>query len=257
MIGLFEYISDIGPTEWLEYGVVIVITMFLITRIIKPSWLQLVALAIGCIFVFYRSDKRKTTNATLFTELEIRLQELQPKPQNFHIDADLINLYYNTKDFRQYHSEGYDGSLVATDNMLKIVTEIEGGVYHCAENLQIARDQMNKALNHYQTIIFGIPSDLVFQRKHKRALNALHVLLRRHIDKLTEVCIAQTGSGPKERDINSVNAKGSMFYSGEGHKDPGSLESRTIDINWHPITNKGPRPNDTQNAESSAFDFYY
>lgn len=255
--GFYDYLADIKPGEWLEYGVVVVVTMFIITRVVRPSWMQLVALAFGVVLVFYRTDRRRSTTHRAFTELEYRLKELYPKPENFHIDVDIINLYYNSRDFRKYHSEGYDESLVATDNMLKLVTEMEGGVYHCAENLQIVRDQLNKAMNHYQSIIFGLPSDLIFQRRHKRALNALHVLLRRHVDRMAAICKAQTGSGPREVDRVKLDSKGSEFYSGPGYKDKGSLEEREIDIDWHPVYNSGPRPNDLTNLESSAFDFYY
>ena len=253
---MYNYLADIRPAEWLEYGVVLVVVMFLVTRVIKPTWLQLVALLIGALLIYYRTDKRKTTNVRAFTELESRLQQLIPRPENFHVDVDILNLFYNTKDFRQYHQAGYDASLIATDNMLKIVTEMEGGVYHCAENLQVVREQMNKAMNHYQTIIFGLPTDLIFQRKHKRALNALHVLLRRHVDDMAAICIAQTGSG-KESDRAKADSSAAQFYSGEGFKETGSLDNRMIDINWHPVENSGPRPNDLDNAESSRFDFYY
>ena len=177
---LYSYLSDIKTTEWVEYGALVVFVMFLVTWVIKPTWLQLVALAIGVLLVFYRTDKRRTTTDRAYTELEYRLKELYPKPENFHIDVEVLNFYFNMKDFRKYHSEGYDESLVATDNMLKIVTEMEGGVYNCAENLQIVRDQMNKAMNHFQTIVFRLPTDIMIQRRHKRALNALHVILRRH-----------------------------------------------------------------------------
>ncbi len=63
-------------------------------------------------------------------------------------------------------------------------------------------------------------------RKHKRALNALHVLLRRHIDDIVKHC--------------------NDYY-----------KQRGIDIDYHPIYNSGPRPDDTQRQESSDFDFYY
>lgn len=256
-MGLYTYLADIQPNEWLEYGALVVLVVFLVTKVIRPTALHLAALVIGIIFVFYRTDRRKTTTFRAYTELEYRLKALRPKPENFHIDADILNFYYNTRDFRKYHREGYDESLVATDNMLKLVTEMEGGVYNCFENLQIVKEQMNKALNHFQTIIFNLPVDLEMQRRHKRALNALHILLRRQVDRMVQICNGQMGSGPTENDRYKVNSKGSNFYSPHGFKETGSLDERTIDINWHPIENSGPRPNDLQNLESSSFDFYY
>ena len=142
------------------------------------------------------------------------------------MDADLINIYYNVREFRKYHSEGYDGSLVAVDNLLKLESEIEAGVYHCKENLDVIKEEMNKALNHFHTILFKLPTQAFMMRKHKRALNALHVLLRRHVDDMVRLC----------------NTK---------------YKERGIDIDYHPIYNEGPRPDDTQKQESSDFDFYY
>lgn len=263
MSGFHAYLEDIRPTEWLEYGALMVFVMFLVTRVIRPTWMQLTALVIGLVLIYYRTDRRRTTTDRAYTELKMRLQELYPKPENFHMDANLLNFFYNTKDFRGFHSEGYDESLVAVDNMLKIISEMEGGVYHCHENLDIVRDQMNKAMNHFQTIIFKLPSDVVYQRRHKRALNALHVLLRRHVDNMVQLCRKQYASGPREVDRAKLNSKASEFYGAVGYQPPGALEEKTIDIDWHPVYNKGPRPNDLDvpsaidNLEDSRWDFYY
>lgn len=255
--GIYDYIANIQATEWVEYGALLILVMFLMTRVIRPTWLQLVSLVIGILFIFYRTDKRISTTDRAYTELEFRLKELHPKPENFHIDADILNFYYNMKDFRKYHPDGYDESLVATDNMLKIVTEMEGGVFNCAENLDIVREQMNKAMNHFQTIIFGLPNDLMIMRRHKRALNALHIILRRHVDRMVVICQQQSGGSPREVDRAEKIQRASEWYSASGYKETGSLDERTIDINWKPVYNSGPRPNDLQNIESSAFDFYY
>ncbi len=258
MSGIYNYLSDITPTEWVEYGVIVVFAMFLITRVIQPTWMQLVAVAIGLMFVFYRTDRRKSTTDRAYTELKLRLRELTPKPENFHVDVDVLNFYYNMKDFRKFHPEGYDESLVAVDNMLKLVTEMEGGVYHCKENLDIIKDELNKAMNHFQTIIFKLPSDIMYQRRHKRALNALHVILRRHVDNMVKLCNKQYATDPTEVERSAIVSKGSEFYNARGYEDQaGGLDHKTIDIDWHPIYNKGPRDNDLDNAESSRWDFYY
>lgn len=223
---LYNFISDIEPQQWLEYLVVLVFVMFVVTRIIQPTSLQLIAFVIALFVIYYRMDKRSSTISTAYDELEYRLKTLHPKPENFQMDADLINIFYNMREFRKYHSDGYDQSLVAVDNMLKLVSEVEAGVYHCKDNLDIIKDQMNKALNHFHAILYKLPDQIYFMRKHKRALNALHVILRRHVDDVSRKC--------KE------------FY-----------DKRPMDIDYHPIYNSGPRPDDSQNEERSNFDFYY
>ena len=222
----YSFLNKIKPNEWLEYGVVLVFVMFLITRIVQPSALQIIGLIIAIIVIYYRIDKRTTIIQDSYDELEFRLKTLFPKPQNFHMDADIINVFYNIRDMRKFHSESYDTSLVAVDNMLKIVSEMQGGVYHCKENLDIVRNQMGKALNGLQTMIYKLPANLVYQRKLKRALNGLQVILRRHVDDMVELCKKQ-------------------------------YKERGMDIDYHPIYNKGPRADDTKRQEFSQYDFYY
>lgn len=222
----YSFLGSVKKDEWVEYLVVLVFVMFLVTRIIRPTILQVIALIVALVVIYYRVDKRKTVVSDAYDELEYRLKTLYPKPENFHMDADLINIFYNMRDFRKYNSEGYDESLVAVDNLLKLESEIEVGAFHCSENVDVMRDLMNKALNHFHTIIFKLPVQVYLMRKHKRALNALHILLRRHIDDVTKKC----------KD----------YY-----------ENRGVDIDYHEMHNSGPRPDDTQKTEASAFDFYY
>lgn len=223
---VYTFLNDIKQNEMFEYGIILIVVTFLITRIIRPTMLQIIALIVGTMIVYYRIDKRKTVVSNEYDELETRLKSLYPKPENFHMDADLINIFYNMRDFRKYHSEGYDGSLVAIDNLLKIKSEVEAGVFHCAHNLDVVKDQMNKAMNHFHSIIYKLPVQLYLMQKHKRALNALHIILRRHVDDVTRIC-KQT------------------------------QKKRGIDIDYHQIINDGPRPDDTQRDEKSNFDFYY
>ncbi len=225
---LYDVLQKIQPNQFVEYGIILVFVMFLVTRVIQPSALQLIGLIIGLIVIYYRHDKDTLIINDTYGELYYRMKTLYPKPANFHMDADLINLYFNIREFRKYHSEGYDESLVAVDNMLKIISEIEADVtYHCKENIDIIRDFYNKALNHMHSVIYKIPpTSLEYHRKHKRAINALQIILRRHIDDVVQRC--------------------KKLYNDRG-----------IDINWHDIQNDGPRPDDSQKAERSDFDFYY
>lgn len=225
-MGWFTFINEITYQEWLEYLVVFVAVMFIVTRLIEPTGLQIIALITAILVIYYRMDKRKTTTSNAYNELEYRLKTLYPKPENFQMDADIINIFYNMRTYRDYHSDGYDQSLVAVDNMLKLVSEIEAGVFHCKENVDLIREQMNKAMNHFHAIIFKVPQQAFLVRKHQRAMNALHVILRRHVDDVVRKC----KSYYKERDM---------------------------DIDFHPIYNSGPRPDDSQQQDTSSFNFYY
>ena len=106
-MSLYEFLDEIRPNQYVEYGIVIVFVMFLVTRVFQPSALQIVGLIIALIIVYYRIDKRKSTVQDAYDELDYRITVLYPKPENFHMDADLINLYYNIREFRKYHFRKY------------------------------------------------------------------------------------------------------------------------------------------------------
>ena len=102
-LGWYNSFQKIKRWEWTEYLAVLVFIMFVVTRIIKPTALQLVALFFAIVILYYRMDKRRTIVSDSYDELEFRLKSLYPKPENFHMDADLINIrdtdYYKTLTF--------------------------------------------------------------------------------------------------------------------------------------------------------------
>lgn len=224
--GLYDFLSRIDVNAWVEYGFILIATLFIIVRVLKPGYLTVLAVIVAAIIVYYRIDKRKSTLEDINDQLDYKLKSIYPQPQNLHMDANLVNLFYNIKDYRRYNSEAYDNALIAVDNVLKVVSEIEVGVYHCSENLDVVRDNVYKALNYLAAIIYRIPIPKISALKYQRVMNALHIILRRHIDDIYHRC--------------------KLYYS-----------SKPIDINTKFVTNNGPRPDDTQKAEYSPhYDLY-
>lgn len=216
--GFYDFLSRIDENSWVEYGFIVIAILFVTTRILKPTYLQVLGLIFAAIAIYYRIDKKRNTLEDVNTELDYQLKSLWPKVQNLHMDANLVSLFYNLRQFRKYNSEAYDNCLIAVDNMLKVVSEIEAGVYHCKENSDVVEDELYKAINHMASMIFRIPLPKMMVKKYKRALNALHIICRRHLDDVREIC--------------------KNYYS-----------AKPIDINTHFIINDGPRANDTDKQE--------
>ena len=223
--GLYTFLKSFEDYDWLEYGFILIVVIFFVTQILRPSWFFFLGLLFAGGIIYYRADQKRYTISSKNKELMMKLKTLSPKPANFHMDPDLINLFYNIRDFKTLNSEAYDESLIAVDNMLKIVSEIEQGVYHCQENLDIVREEMNKAMNHMHTVIYKMPIPKNIEMKYMQALEALQIILRRHVDRVVDICQRQ-------------------------------YKSRGIDINTHFVYNDGPRPDDTQNADFSNFNMY-
>lgn len=223
--GLFMFLKSFEDYDWVEYGFILVAVIFFVTQILRPSWFFFVGILIAGTIIYYRADQKKYTISSMNKELMVKLKTLTPRPQNFHMDPDLINLFYNIRDFKTLNSEAYDQSLIAIDNMLKIVSEIEQGVYHCKDNLDIVKDQMNKAMNHMHTVIYKTPIPKSVEMKYMQALEALQIILRRHVDNVVDICQRQ-------------------------------YKTRGINIDTHFVYNDGPRPDDTHNSDFSNFNVY-
>lgn len=217
---LYDFLSNINLKDWTEYGFIFIGIMFVMTKIFQPTLVHIAGVVAAIILIYFRIDMKRSTLEDINSELDFRLKSLYPEPQNFHMDADIINIFHNIKEMRNYNSEAYDNALIAVDNMLKIISEIEVGVYHCAENHDLVVDQMYKALNHLASMIIKTPIPKATTIKYMKMMNALHIILRRHVDDVVDICRKQYASRP-------------------------------VDINTKFLYNEGPRPNDTSNADYS------
>jgi len=210
---LYDYLKSVPGADWVEYMFIAVGVMFFVTQILQPSWFFFIGVLLIVLIVYFRMDQKDSTISSNNKELKFRMNSLSPQPQNFHMDPDLINLFYNIREFRAYNTEAYVYALKSADLMLKTKAELEVGVYHCKENLDLMREKAQESLNHLQSVIIKSPIPKAVTLKVQRALNALQVILRRHIDDAVRIC-------QKE------------------------YKQRGIDINTHFVYNEGPRDDD-------------
>jgi hypothetical protein len=233
---IYQYITSIEPKFLWNYGIIGAFVVFFVTRIVRPTFAQVIALLIALTVVYFLNDKNEVQVASRNRELSYKLTALRPRPRYFHMDSDLIDYFWNIREFRNYNRDDYDGALKASDHILKLQSDAEKGLIYCEHTLDVAKDFMWKALNHMHAIIFKTPLDdsRTTYKKHDKAAKTLHLLLRRHIDDIYHLCQKTNGA------------------SKEGQKNGYKINTWTqIRQNW------GPRPDDTQRDEySSLYDFY-
>lgn len=240
-MGLYDYINQIEKKTMFTYMVVFIIIMFLF-KLIQPTFLHFFALITALVVIYYMNDKKITTLNSVNRELEFRLKSLIPKPEYFHLDSDLVVLFYNIKEYRIYNREAYDNALKSVDNLLHVKQDLETGVlYRCGENVEIAEDMALKAINHLHSIIHKVPTSENIPednfdagqpyasgtnptKKLMAAIDKLHLILKQHVDDMKNRCNKQ------QREVTGININTKFFYK------------------------KGPRPNDTTNDDK--YDFY-
>lgn len=196
-MAIYNYIQNIEPTFLWYLIVIFAIVVLFVTRIVQPSIAHLTAISIGLLVIYYFNDRNETIIDTANEHIANKLLELRPKPEYFHMDSNLIEFFWNIREFREYNRDAYDGALKATDNILKFEHDAEIGIEdYCEHTLDNAKDLMTSALNDMHTIIFKTPLAKVTLDKHKQALKTFQLILRQHIDNIFYLCKRQRDNKP-------------------------------------------------------------
>ena len=208
---------------YFKYACIAIGVSYFIIRILRPNLAILSGILASIGAVYYLNRYRKSKISTLNEELEYKLNSIVPRPDYLYIDADLVNFFYNIREFRDYNPLSYDSCLRSVDNLLHLETDAEKNTEMCFYDFDSAKDSMFKALNKLQTLIFRTPLSPVTLDKYQDALSKLHLVLKRHTDNIHGLCKS---------------------------KKPITKFSQFRD-------NDGPRPDDTQELEYNPhYNFY-
>ena len=193
--GIYNYFKDIPKQALFLYMGILVLVVFLVSKI-QPTFVHVIAILTALAILYFMNDRRSSLLDDYNKELELRMNTLLPKPEYFYIDPDIINIFYNIKEFRKYNQPVYDESIRATDNFLHIYRDIvELGVSTgCADNIEVAEGQYKLAINNLQSIVMTTPFTDVTMKKHQDSVDKLQITLRRHIDEMDKVCKKQMKS---------------------------------------------------------------
>lgn len=220
-MGIYTWVENISRKSVFLFLALSVLILFFITKI-RITINIIFALVIAAIVCYYFQDKYLTVTSDINTELEYKLNSLVPRPANFHTDADLIELFYNIREYRTYHPDAYDQALRNVDSILEIKREMIQGVDICKHYYDVAMEQYKSAMNNMQSIVFMLPGTKDTDEKFQSTLDELQIMLRRHVDDLAQICNQQNKENP--------------IIQGNGRTPP-SLR----------IENEAPFPNDPRN----------
>lgn len=186
--GLYNQLSVISKDNMIFYGIIIIITAILFSKM-NLNMNILLGLLFGGFVVYYLWDRDKTLSTGEFQTLEIKMQSLIPVPKFFYINANLIELMYNLLDFAPYSSVDFSDTIEHIDNVLKIQLDIEEGMSDCKADIDVMIDEMNRALESLSNILVAIPGDsIVLKNKLVDGIELLHLYLTRHVDHSKKLC---------------------------------------------------------------------
>ena len=188
---------NLDPDNLFQFLAIIVVTVFLFTRL-RISMNMIFGLITGLLVVYFIYDRKQVENASNLDKLKIKQALIRPKPENFDGHPELVEFFYSIRDFFDYNPQAFRRVVKNVDAFLKILHDIRMGVRYCQQNMDVAKDKMDHALNHLHSIIFKLPVNKMIQDKLFRATEELQLILTNYQMEMIKICNLQL----KERGYN-------------------------------------------------------
>lgn len=187
------------PLEF-KYVIITLVVIYTSTRLIKAGPSHIFAL-IAIYLIIMKLHKVETMSSMSFNEeMDYRLGVLG-SPSHFHMDTNVINLFYNIYGWRSKNANNYDNAIKAMNNILILESETENDMERCVDNYEVAVDQRNTVLNLIHGFVYNLDHPLLI-KKLKKVLIRFQELLERHLVKIQKNC-ETTESKKDSIDVNS------------------------------------------------------
>ncbi len=207
-----KFIKDL-PSDFI-YVIIACAILYLCTRVVKINLGHIFALGACYIIITNLRKKELQENVTFNQETDYRL-ELLGSPSHFHMDINIINLFYNIYGWRQRNANNFDHAIKAVNNVLRIDQETSIPLQRCVDNYEIAYDQTKIAMNMMHGFVYAIDHPLLV-KKLKKVLVRLNQLLERHLQNIQKNC-EKTEAKKESVDVNTryiEDAIGPKAYDG-------------------------------------------
>lgn len=213
-----DYVNKLSKENKLTYVAVLLACIWFFNTVFTPDINFIVGIAAAIFIVYYDTDRRENTTEDLNTGLHYKLvsllkEEGQQAPTYFHLEPDMINFFYDIRDFRIYNRDSYIKAIKSTDSLLKIKQELENDYRYIQEqglsgwqnfgDVPKAKIQSNiknhksmfeaaeitgqRAINYIHSFVIVLPGGIM-REKHTKAHTKFHILIKRILDDILRSC---------------------------------------------------------------------
>lgn len=184
-----------------------------------PDISFIVAVVTIVVIVYYFVNQKETTIGDINKELHYKLESLmmdeedEDTPSNLHLDPDMINFFYDIRDFRIYNRNSYVKCIINVNNVLSLKKELENDYKYITPKklsgwqmfgnsekseiktniknhsaiFNLARKSANLAINYLHSFVIALPTG-IYQSKHAEAVSRFHIYIKRILDEILIVC---------------------------------------------------------------------
>jgi hypothetical protein len=197
---------------------VIVFVVYFFNAVYVPDISFIVAIAVAICIIMYIVDVKENDIGNLNKELHYKLVSLlqdenMKEPEYLYIYPDMINFFYDIRDFRIYNRDSYYKAIKSTDELLRIKKELENDYRYIQEGemeswqnfgpiqkktianniknhkemFEMAEVLGQRAINYIHSFAVTLPGG-IYRKKYNKAFKKFHVLIKRVLDDILSVC---------------------------------------------------------------------
>jgi len=180
--------------------------------------------------VFYQDKQRKllflnniiseTTEALPSGALASNNKSFQDdSPKSYlYLNPAIVDLFYNHREFTNYSFAEYRNSLISCNQLIQLAENIKISVSNRGNQYEEAMMIKQKCLNHFQSMIYGLPSSSSMNKNFNDSLILLQEILEKiifNIEEEVEILNRQNGinteyypiyrNQPKANDISAYD----------------------------------------------------
>lgn len=211
--GIYNYLVDIPSINVFYYFFIFIFCFFIINKL-NFTLKHIIIIIISGLFVFILNEKRRSTTLTKMQELELKMNNIFPKPRYFYLDAGIVELIHSIREFKNYNVLSFNRLIRTLDDFLGLTLDIKKNPENGFQLYETLKNMKKASLNLLHSIIYNTPSDLVAENKLDTALESLHFILNFHLEKLRKII----NENYEENGPNIVNKY--IYNEGPDGKDP-------------------------------------
>ena len=210
---------NVSKEDQLNYIWISIFIIWFYNTAYLPDISFVVAVVTSIAVIYYLVNMKETTMGNINTDLHYKLESLmmeeeeEDTPDNLHLEPDMINFFYDIRDFRIYNRDSYVKCIINVNTMLGLKKELENdykyinpkklsgwqmfgnsiepeiktNIKNHAAIFKLARKSANLAINYLHSFVVSLPTG-VYQSKHKESVSRFHIYVKRILDEILLVC---------------------------------------------------------------------
>jgi uncharacterized membrane-anchored protein YhcB (DUF1043 family) len=183
-----QILNNISREDKLKYIIILCISLYFFTTFINAGVNTVIGLTIGVVVVIFLYQQSSRDVDDFNKDMEYKLKSLyedEKIPEYFIYDANMIELFDNISDYKDYNYSVYEKLLDRTNDFLAIKVDIvEKGVIQTDYDFETAYDIYINCMNYFRSFKHSLPPELY--ENHDMAEKKYQILLKRNLDEMLE-----------------------------------------------------------------------